>query len=130
MTREEKELIIRLKGEGLGYVRIAKKLGLSENTVKSFLQRNKTSFEDIVFTCKCCGIVVKQNPHRKRKLFCSDHCRMKWWNSRQDQVNRKSQIQIICAHCGKTVRAYEKSGRKYCSHACYVEARFGGRRDG
>ena len=39
MTEEQKTRIASLRGEGYGYVRIARTLGLSENTVKSFCRR-------------------------------------------------------------------------------------------
>ena len=69
---------------------------------------------------------VKQNPGRKKKRFCSDSCRMKWWNSHMDKVKRKAIYEFTCLHCGRTFTAYGNSGRKYCSHDCYIEERFGG----
>jgi endogenous inhibitor of DNA gyrase (YacG/DUF329 family) len=32
--------------------------------------------------CEFCGQSVRQSEHRKRKRFCSDKCRMSWWNRR------------------------------------------------
>lgn len=40
MTDAQKENIRYLRGEGLGYRAIASRLGISENTVKSFCRRN------------------------------------------------------------------------------------------
>ena len=40
MTDAQKENIRYLRGEGLGYRAIAARLGISENTVKSFCRRN------------------------------------------------------------------------------------------
>ncbi|MCD7732399.1 MAG: helix-turn-helix domain-containing protein [Oscillospiraceae bacterium] len=135
MTDEQKLQIKKLRKDGHGYVRIAKALGLSENTVRSFCRRNellKNSSETqtpaqncILHFCRCCGIPVEQNPGRKEKKFCSDKCRMKWWNSHPEEIHRKSARDIVCKNCGKVFLAYN-SARKYCCHECYIEDRFGG----
>ena len=128
MTNEEKELIIRLRGEGVGYKAIATQLGVSANSVKSFCKRNDVEGAPIreEHSCICCGKPVLQNPGRKEKKFCSDRCRMKWWNGHLDQVKRKANYEITCQCCGKVFIAYGNAGRKYCSHECYIEDRFGG----
>lgn len=129
MTNEQKLLLISLRNEGLGYKRIAGRLGISENTVKSFCRRNtwtvptETADESI---CKCCGKPIEQNPKRKEKKFCSDKCRMKWWNSHLDRVERKAIYEYTCPGCGKKFSVYGDAKRKYCSHECYVTHRFGG----
>ena len=80
---------------------------------------------DEVLLCKTCGTVVIQTPGRKAKKFCSDRCRMKWWNSHADQVNKKATYDLVCMNCGCSFQAYGNSKRKYCCHECYVEDRFG-----
>ena len=95
MTDEQKEQIIVLRQRGMGYIRVAQALGLSENTVKSFCRRNKLTGEVkqgklAEHFCCYCGIPVTQNPHRKEKKFCSDKCRMKWWNVHADKLNKKT----------------------------------------
>ena len=78
--------------------------------------------------CEYCGKDVKQLPGRKLKRFCSDKCRMAWWNQHQENVNRKANYDYVCAYCGKAFTAYGNANRKYCSHECYIEDRFGGAR--
>lgn len=39
MTIEEKNMIIKLRADGLGYGQIASQLGLNKSTVSSFFQR-------------------------------------------------------------------------------------------
>ena len=95
MTDEQRQKIINLRASGIGYKNISKLLDLSENTVKSFCQRRKLGGVVVksnaeVTVCKCCEKPVQQNPGRKQKKFCSDQCRMKWWNSHLDQVQRKA----------------------------------------
>ena len=114
MTSAERDYIIRYRQSGKSCAEIARFLGLSANTVKSFCQRNSivpiapntqaslTALSETV--CLYCGEKVKQQPHRKPKRFCSDACRLRWWHSSREQ--------------------------KYCSHACYIKARFGGNAHG
>ena len=129
MTREQKLMIVSLRSQGLGYKRVADRLGIFINTVKSFCrrQKDKTHEEDQPgpFTCKCCGVTVKQTPGRKKKLFCSDKCRMKWWNEHPELVERRAFYEKTCPNCGRVFTVYGDSKRKYCCHECYVEHRFG-----
>ena len=43
MTDEQKEQIKVLRQRGMGYIRVAQALGISENTIKSFCRRNKVT---------------------------------------------------------------------------------------
>ena len=134
MTDRQEEQVRRMKAGGCGYVKIARELGLSENTVKSFCRRKGLNGDaDTVGgdkrSCLCCGAQIRQNPGRKEKKFCSNRCRNKWWNSHLDRVNHKAIYEFTCLHCKKPFTAYGNAGRKYCSHACYVADRFGGGAD-
>jgi endogenous inhibitor of DNA gyrase (YacG/DUF329 family) len=141
MMNEQKLHIKKLRDEGFGYIRVAQTLGISVNTVKSFCRRNNLTGKATVkipktqvqadkgiHVCDYCGVAVEQNPGRKEKRFCSDKCRMKWWNKNLDKVKRKAMYEYICPHCGKSFAVYGNSHRKYCSHECYVAERFGGGR--
>lgn len=85
MTNGERMLIAQQLKQGLGYSEIARKLDMSVNTVKSYCQRNGlkragksvTSAND---ACKRCGCAPEQTPGRKKKQFCSDACRLRWWH--------------------------------------------------
>ncbi len=137
MTEKQKIQIKNLRDEGYGYIKISQTLGISVNTVKSFCRRKNltgitvrevsiTPLADGNHFCRNCGKEVEQSPGRKQKKFCSDKCRMQWWNSHLDRVNRKANYDFVCPHCKKAFVAYGNSGRKYCSHACYIADRFGG----
>ena len=88
MTNVERDYIIRYRQAGKSCAEIARILGLSANTVKSFCQRNsivpiapntQASLPTLSETvCLCCGEKVTQQPHRKPKRFCSDACRLRW----------------------------------------------------
>ena len=132
MTKDQIKKIEEMRLKGQGYVVIARETGIPENTVKSYCRRHplfEKSPEEVSGICACCGKPVEQNPHRKTKRFCSDACRMKWWNSHADKVQRKAMYEFTCPECGKKFRAYGNRNRKYCSHACYIKDRFGGGSD-
>ena len=131
MTQVEKERINKLRAEGLGATRIAKKLGLSVNTVKSYLSRTPVIQPNVIGGSKCkqCGATILQHPQRKVKLFCSDTCRASWWNAHRGES--KTTVTLSCATCGASFFSYRSESRKYCCHACYIKDRFGGdRHDG
>ncbi len=137
MTIDQLNMVDSLRRQGKGYKQIAGILGISENTVKSYLRRNplviepvnvikKTETSIVKHNCLQCGAPVRQNPGRKEKKFCSDACRNAWWNSHLNEVKRKAIYHYICPACGKQFAVYGKKNRKYCSHNCYISDRFGG----
>ena len=83
MTDAQKEQVRYLRCEGLGYGAIATRLGISENTVKSFCRRNNltgVASKEPVVVCRNCGRPLPQYPKRKQRKFCSEACRRAWWN--------------------------------------------------
>ena len=135
MTDEQRSAIVEYRREGLGYKKISRLTGICESTIKTFCHRNglagkagpKTKAPDTMKkTCQCCGNPIIQYPGRKEKKFCSDSCRNRWWNSHLHLVKRKAMYDFVCPTCGKSFSAYGNRNRKYCSHECYIEARFGG----
>lgn len=135
MNTEQKEQIRNLRSSGYGYATVAEALGLTKNQVSAYCRRNHLSGNlseshpdesPNVNRCHCCRKPLKQLPGRKKVKFCSDSCRLKWWNVHSDQINRKAIYSFTCAHCGKTFTANGNRHRKYCSHACYIADRFKG----
>ena len=120
MTLEEKQKIYLLKKEGYGYKKIANELGLSADSVKSFLKR-KPLDTDLLGTCKRCGATIISLKGKKRKQFCSDRCRWDWWNSHIKEVNKKAYYPVVCKCCGKEFTAYGNQKRVYCTHECYIK---------
>lgn len=121
MTNEQKSKIIELRKQGLGYGQIAIELSLSKNTVSSFCKRNDKSEKTIINkrNCKCCGKEITSLPKKKDKIFCSNSCRLKWWNEHQDEINKKAFYTLTCKHCGKEFTSYGNKYRKFCSRECY-----------
>ena len=75
--------------------------------------------------CKRCGAKLVQQPGKKRKVFCSDSCRIRWWRDHPEARGRKAVRTYTCIHCGKEFEAGRSAGRKFCSKECYTEHRFG-----
>ena len=112
------EKMLELYYQGKGYKAIAKELNISENTAKSFCRRQASKS-----VCKQCGAQIQSKPGRKKKQFCSDKCRLAWWNSHRDKVNRKAFYTITCKHCNQEFLSYADPGRVYCSRECYFNDR-------
>jgi hypothetical protein len=124
-----------LREKGVSYGQIAAALNMSVNTVKSFCRRSKITVlttlgnYKYVSYCKKCGEELVQTPKRKKKIFCSFACRMEWWKVHPNSVKRKAVYSFICHFCKNEFTAYGNKGRKFCSHSCYINDRFGGSAD-
>jgi len=135
MTAPQKEKIILLRGRGLSYSRIAAVLYISENTVKTFCRRNNLGRDYVSSAasddkpnplfCKQCRNKLTQTPGRRQKIFCSYSCRIAWWNAHPEQIIRKAIYTFTCPSCHEEFAAYGNKNRKYCSHDCYINTRFG-----
>ncbi len=128
MTDKEKERIADYRREGYGYTEIAKRMSLSVECVRTYCKRHSLGGVAVknASYCEECGAVIQQIPSRKHKRFCSDKCRMLWWNTHKESVRRKANYSVICGGCGKSFISYGNKKRKYCSHECYIKKRFGG----
>lgn len=134
MTKEQMMQVILLREKGNSYSQISDVLGISKNTIKSYCQRHSISVNPAASSstlmgrdfCRECGKQLPKIEKRKPKKFCCSECRVKWWNSHLDQVKKKAIYSFTCACCGKDFSAYGNSHRVYCSHACYIDARFKG----
>lgn len=132
MTTEQKSQIFALRAQGCGYSTIAKAMELNKDTVKSFCRRNGAAGiraakqAERQNCCPQCGKKLIQAEKQKPRRFCSDQCRQAWWNAHPEMVKQRAVYSFVCPTCGKSFTAYGNSRRKYCSHQCYVQARFQG----
>ena len=122
MKNELKNKILELRDLGKGYKTIAKELSITPSAVRSVCTA-KFSDPDLYGTCKNCGIRVKQTPGKKKRQFCSDKCRMAWWNSHRDEVKRKSFYTFTCPCCNTEFVSYGNKERVYCSISCFAKNR-------
>ena len=134
MTDHQKAKVVEMRKAGCGYSEISKALSVSRDTIKTFCRRNNVECgsqntavqKDVEGVCPECGKPITQTPGRKPKRFCSQECRQKWWNAHPERVGQKAVYEYVCPNCGQSFTAYGNSHRKFCSHECYVAARFKG----
>lgn len=97
MTEQQKSIIKTLREQNFSYNAIAKAMGVTVATVKSYCQRSglagnrKEAFRAQSDTplplptfCRFCGQQITQKEKVKRRIFCSNECRVNWgiliWN--------------------------------------------------
>ena len=121
MTKNQTEEIIRLQREGKGYKTIAAALGVPLSSVKSWCKRHSDELEQTGF-CLQCGARVRILPHKKRRRFCSDKCRLAWWRNHPENRKDTTGYKHICRFCGKEF-TNDRIKADYCSRLCFANAR-------
>ena len=115
MTETERSRIVELQYQGYGYKKISTLTGLPLNTVKSLCTRHPVRDEEIAERqglCRNCWRPLKQTLHHRKQRFCSDACRMAWWNAHPEKVDRKAYYQLICKNCGREFASYGNDHRR------------------
>ena len=127
MTTDEKNRISELRKQGCTYAKIAEILSIPESTIKTFCRRTRLNgdADEVKPVCKQCGQPITVKAKCKPRQFCSDKCRAAWWFSNHSNMP-KVKYHLTCACCGKAFVSIGNKARKYCSHECYITARFGG----
>ncbi len=136
MTQEQKRHIRQLRAAGEGYKRISTLLDIPVGTIKSFCRRDEAdepavtdyrapqkpeiTIENENPICPQCGTPVIRIPGRKKRVFCSEACRVAHWRTQAHADGKPA----LCAGCGKPLYGHDRR-RKFCSHACYIHSRFG-----
>ena len=135
LTDAERTKIIEMRSKGIGYKAIGSKLGMSRDAVRRFCKNNNlTGYgeavkinHDEMAICPNCGKALEQPMRGRPKKFCSDKCRLRWWND--NFSSHRLGMKTTCAECGRSFMSSPSSKRKYCSHECYIKSRFGGKQD-
>ena len=122
MTNEEIRKIYELKNQGYGYKKIANELNLAVSTIKSYLLRHKD--EPASSYCLYCGRKLVHTPKKKKKKYCSSECKRKYYKAHPECLSSNKRKSISCKCCNKLFISYGSSARKYCSHKCYINARY------
>ena len=85
MTTDEKTRVDELRAAGQGYKKIARELGLSENTVKSYIRRSTEPVMPDDTVCPECGKKIINTPGHRQRKFCSANCRCEYWKDQQTE---------------------------------------------
>ena len=117
MTNEEKRQVDILHSQGIGYRKIAAETGISPYTVKSYLSRPASQTDGV---CPQCGSKLAHKEHKKKKRFCSDQCRMKWWNQHRDLIKHETVYKKQCRNCGKEFETYNHPKQVFCCKECFL----------
>lgn len=134
LTDHQKKDILALRRSGLGYGTIAQRLGLTKNTVAGACRKCKDYIVQLALLpssdslhCRHCGAPIKCTPGKRARLYCSDACRRAWWKEHQEQSKprERSLHSVSCQNCGRMFTVWGQRKGKYCSHRCYIEARYG-----
>lgn len=137
MTENQKMRIKELREKGLGYQAIANQLGISRDSVRYFCRTNdlagkksdrKPRVNKKGVFCLFCNAPITQTDGKRQKQFCSDKCRVSWWNNRYKETGNasKGKVKTKCKNCGKHFYSYPSKNRKFCSIDCYMSSRFKG----
>ncbi len=134
MTGEQKQRIYILRKQKKSFAEISEIIDIPRNTIKTFCWRSgmtdadlENGFQNKGFRgfCKNCGKELEQKSKSRPKVYCSDQCRRKWWNEHHDKLRKAPENFRKCIVCGVPFHAYPSQKRKYCSHQCYITARYG-----
>lgn len=122
MTELQKNQRLTLREQGCTYAEISRKVSISLNTVKSFCYR-KNNNEKSRAQCKNCGKTIIIRDKCKPRQFCCDACRIAYW--KRTKKPKRTIYNLICETCGREFECDGNKRQKYCSHGCYIAARFG-----
>jgi rRNA maturation endonuclease Nob1 len=119
MTDKDKKHLAELRDQGYTYQQIAEASGIGLSSVKMFFKRNNTPADDSGLCAQCKKRLEKDAPKKKR--FCSEKCRIKWWAEHPEQLSNAREHQYKCPFCGKVFYSYKPA--KFCSLTCYHRSR-------
>ena len=122
----QKEEILRLSREGKGYKSISKIMGISVNTVASFV-KEQNSFSH----CDMCGKRFPKASGNRIKRFCCRACRARYWSIHYKIKHRPSTKKCVCEECGAEFLNFKSVKRRFCSRFCFqkYESRKWGKHD-
>jgi len=109
--------IMELREKGYGYKRIAKELDMTVSAVRYAISKSEDQL--LSDSCKECGVAIKSLKGKRKKVYCSNGCRWKWWNKQTRDINKKAYYNFICKNCGKEFEAYGTNRRLFCDRECY-----------
>lgn len=121
----KKDKVVELKEQGMINSEIANLLDIPINTVRSIWYRSgrANTYVNEKTCLNCHGNLIQIGKGRKKK-FCSDKCRLEWWNKNSNKLRKKAYYKRKCLYCGREFELYGRPHAKYCSHICYITRRY------
>lgn len=118
LNQLDQQRIANLRACGWGYKKISEYCGLSRDQVRTYCVKHDLEAATPIMerVCSWCGRALTSIDSRAR--FCSGACRHESWRSGLHRTK-------TCQGCGQTFNAFDKPDQQYCTHACYIQARFG-----
>ena len=113
MKKQDIKTIHEMLQLGKTSTEISLAVGIPSSTIRAHVRRHPELYGGKA--CRNCGKIMAQPVGRKVKHFCSDKCRMAWWNSHREQVQKKTYYTLVCTHCGKEFESYGNQNRKYAA---------------
>jgi len=117
----DRKKIVELKGQGKSYREIAALLNIPLGSVKGICSIVKKQ-ENTTY-CKRCGKPLVHVKGKKKKIFCCEECKNKWWTEHRDLIKKTVFRENTCMFCGKTFISYGSRKRFYCCRDHYDRAR-------
>lgn len=120
MTEEQKIEVIKLRREGFGYKAVARKLGVTRSSVRSFCNTKRGKEAAITgelgktpekkpSLCTWCG---KEHYREFGYKYCSSECK-----ALAKEERRAKKMVAVCPTCGKSF-VKDKNNRIYCQKEC------------
>ena len=124
MTDDQKKRLERLRRSGKSYPEIADAMGMTRDAVRMYCTRNDIKVgKDIDVRCLYCGKTIELKDKGRKAKYCSEGCRIRHWRELK-RMDSNSGMRKVCEGCGREFNAVPIT-RRYCSHKCYIDARFG-----
>ena len=127
VTALQEEQIRLLRSQGVGYRQIANQLNLSRDAVRYYCKANNLNgqgeavqaniqrimTDDTV--CSYCGELLVQPKTGRKRRFCCEACRRKWWGQNRDKIRKGTGAiyGFTCKRCGKEFTAYWRVAKGY-----------------
>ena len=143
LTKKEQQGIVYLRSGNMSYTKIALLLNLTREDVRGYcVEQNvngdadkiaaqvaaKKKRKKMYWVCEYCGVIINTNPFKrgKKRRFCSEWCRRRWWAEHPDKQNRRESAfyHFTCKMCKKEFTAYGNKNRQFCSVSCAVNYRY------
>lgn len=134
MTDQQRQQIQEMRIQGDGYRAISKATHLSRDIVRNYCKKrgyighgnalvmNIAEMQTTGGACRECGFILKQPKRGRKRQFCCEEHRRKWWQEHPEAGarNQSALYTKICPTCGRIFTVYGQKERIYCSRECFM----------